>query len=636
MQRFTTIRNFLSGSLLLPRSTKRLILCLSDMGILAVSFYLALLIRLGLPYLDIAPYWKAFVIGPLIALPVFWRFNLYNFIVRYTEFHFYATIFKALSLSILLLFAAIYLLGDLNIPRSVFFIHFALAFLGIASTRSVIKKLADSFQGCSQGNVTVLYGAGTTGAELCKELNRSPQFKPVAFVDDNKDLHGGIIHGLRVHAPRRLKELVERYDVTCVLLAMPGITRERRREIVNFLSPLGVRIKVYQGLRGIVSPANLANDIKEVDISDIIGRDIVAPDLALVVGAIQGKSIAVTGAGGSIGSELCRQILRHGARRLILFEHSEFALYKIEAELRAKNDQGIEILPVLGTVVDEAVLVHVFRKFKVDCVFHAAAYKHVPMVEYNMVAGVTNNVFGTLHAARAAAVAGVRQFVLISTDKAVRPTNVMGATKRLAELVLQALAETEETCFSMVRFGNVIGSSGSVVPLFRQQLAQGGPLTVTHPDVTRYFMTIPEAVQLVLQAGSMSKGGEVFVLNMGEQVSIYEIAQKMITLSGLSIKNADNPKGDVGIRIIGLRPGEKLHEELFIGDNITGTSHPMIMQSFERRMAWDDLSAALSVLWEACRRYDAAGIDRSLRTLVDGYAHGEKLRDILSAPAGDA
>lgn len=624
-----TLKDLLVYFMLLPRSAKRLILCVSDVITLLISLYVSFLIRLGFPSLEVKPYWKYFIISPLVYIFIFWRIRLYNFVIRYAELCFYAKLFKALSLSTVVIFLISLLVQRVSIPWSVLAIHFVIAFFGISFSRTFIKRLAEGFQECSEGNISVLYGAGSTGAALCKELNRSPKFRPVAFVDDSQDIQGCIIHGLKVYSPLRFSDIMKQFDVAYVILAMPGITRERRREIVNFLSPLGVRIKVYQGLRGIVSPANLHNDIKEVDISDIIGRDIVAPDLALVVGAIQGLSIAVTGAGGSIGSELCRQILKHGARRLILFEHSEFALYKIEAELRGKNDQGIEILPVLGTVVDEAVLVHIFRKFKVDRVFHAAAYKHVPMVEYNMVAGVTNNVFGTLHAARAAAVAGVRQFVLISTDKAVRPTNIMGATKRLAELVLQALAETEETCFSMVRFGNVIGSSGSVVPLFRQQLAQGGPLTVTHSDVTRYFMTIPEAVQLVLQAGSMSKGGEVFVLNMGEQVSIYEIAQKMITLSGLSIKNADNPKGDIGIKIIGLRPGEKLHEELFIGDNITGTSHPMIMQSFERKMTWEDLSAALSVLWEACRRYDAVGIDRSLRALVDGYDHSEKLREIL-------
>jgi FlaA1/EpsC-like NDP-sugar epimerase len=366
-----------------------------------------------------------------------------------------------------------------------------------------------------------------------------------------------------------------------------------------------------------------------VDIADIIGRDIVAPDQDLIVKAIKGKSILVTGAGGSIGSELCRQILAHGASRLVLFEHSEIALYKIEAELRTKNRQDVEIVPLLGSVCNEELLGYVYEKFEVDCVYHAAAYKHVPIVENNVSSGVMNNVFGTFSAAKAAVKAGVRQFVLISTDKAVRPTNVMGATKRLAELILQGMARQGGTCFSMVRFGNVIGSSGSVVPLFKEQLAKGGPLTVTHSEVTRYFMTIPEAVQLVLQAGSMSKGGEVFVLNMGEPVSIFELAQKMIRLSGLSVKDDANPGGDVEIRIIGLRPGEKLHEELFIGSNISGTSHPMIMQACERDVPWPKLCAELAILEQVCRAYDAPRICQALKVLVEGYRPDDHLADLL-------
>ena len=479
----------------------------------------------------------------------------------------------------------------------------------------------------------IIYGAGAAGARVAQAMHGNHAFAPVAFVDDDRSMHDKHISGLAVRAREDLEWLIDKYDATHVLLAMPSVSRKERRDVIESLEPLPVHVQTVPNIDDLISGKAQVDDIREVDVEDLLSRPPVAPDDSLMQATLLDKSVLVTGAGGSIGSELCRQILRIRPKTLALFELSELALYTIDKELRSIAKQlGIDcrVVPLLGSVQDEARVREIMEHFGVDTVYHAAAYKHVPLVEQNIIEGVCNNVLGTLRTARAARESGVETFVLVSTDKAVSPTSIMGASKRFAELVLQALQETANgTRFAMVRFGNVLESSGSVVPLFREQIRRGGPVTVTHPEIIRYFMTIPEAAQLVIQAGGMAHGGEVFVLDMGEPVKIRDLATRMINLMGLTIKDADHPNGDIEISFTGLRPAEKLYEELLIGENVAGTDHPRIMQAREDYLSRDQINPLLDELQLAARTVDRARVRDVLLRAVAEYEPNNGIDDLL-------
>ena len=452
------------------------------------------------------------------------------------------------------------------------------------------------------------------------------------YLDDNSQLHGTSIAGIKVYCPTRLEDILHKYKIEAVLLAMPGLNHTEQRTIIDRLTPLKIKIKVTPPIQSLIKGSSRVEDVREIEIEDLLSRDPVTPNSGLLSVCITGKSVAVSGAGGSIGSELCRQIVMLKPNRLVMIELSEYALYAIDQELRSMalaNSIDIELVPFMGSVLDTKKCEQIFRQFKVETVYHAAAYKHVPLVEQNPIEGIRNNAFGTLSIARAAVAAKVKRFVLISTDKAVRPTNVMGSTKRLAELILQAFSRQHtQTRFCMVRFGNVLGSSGSVVPLFRRQIAAGGPVTLTHPEITRYFMTIPEAAQLVLQAGAMGRGGDVFVLDMGEPVKIADLAKKMVYLSGHEVRSETTPLG-IEIRYVGLRPGEKLYEELLIGDNVTGTDHPLIMRAQEAEIAWPILENMLKQLEQTCEVADHEAIREQLRKIVPEFTPSSDIDDHL-------
>jgi len=479
----------------------------------------------------------------------------------------------------------------------------------------------------------IVYGAGRGGAQLVSALITGDDYLPVALIDDKRELHGKRIHGLTVYSPDDLEWLVQKKEASGVLLAMPSASRRRRRQVLKKLSRISVHVQTMPEIRDIISGKARVDDIKDVGVSDLLGRDPVPPDPKLMDACIRGKVVMVTGAGGSIGSELCNQILRLGPTRLILFEVSEAALYSVERKIRKvayKHDIECDIIALLGSVHQEHRVRQAMTVLGVNTVYHAAAYKHVPIVEENVFEGIHNNVFGTLHTARAALDAGVEAFVLVSTDKAVNPPNVMGATKRFAELVLQALnSKGSGTRFSMVRFGNVLESSGSVVPLFKEQIKSGGPVTVTHRDIIRYFMTIPEAAQLVIQAGSMARGGDVFVLDMGKPVKILDLAHRMINLMGLTVRDEKNPDGDIEVKFVGLRPAEKLYEELLIGTNVTGTGHPRIMRADEDHLPIDELEKLLNDLRAASEQLDYRKAREIMKTAVREYAPQEGIKDLI-------
>ena len=616
----------------LPRNFKRMIMVVADLIVLPLALWMAIALRRSTLTPVVAHLWWVFPLAPLVALPIFLRLGLYRAVIRYMEDKAFAVILLGVTLSAIFLKQLIALLGVHEITYQSFGIYWMLALLSVTGTRVAARAYFRSHIHNKQSCVRVaIYGAGETGVQLASALRSGKDYHPVAFFDDKSEQHNTEIYGIKVYPLRALPAMITKLDIMTVFLALPSASRSRRREIINRLELLNVQVRTVPTVSELVSGALHVDDIREVDIEDVLGRDPVSPDESLLGACITGKSVLVSGAGGSIGTELCRQILLQDPVRLVLYELSEFALYQIDQELRGlnqKNGRHVEIVPILGSVCQRSRVETVIRSFKIDTVYHAAAYKHVPLVEYNAAEGVRNNVFGTLHLAQAAMVAGVETFVLISTDKAVRPANVMGASKRLAELILQGLdGHGVRTRFSMVRFGNVLGSSGSVVPLFRKQIHAGGPVTLTHPDVIRYFMTIPEAAQLVLQAGSMGVGGDVFVLDMGQPVKIIDLAKLMIHLSGLTIKDEENPEGDIEIKITGLRPGEKLYEELLIGGNVEGTQHSLIMRAVEARLPWERVEALLDDLADACDRNDCARIRALLVENVQGYVP----RDALDA-----
>jgi FlaA1/EpsC-like NDP-sugar epimerase len=618
----------------LPRPIKRLITIVIDLIVLPMALWSAFALRLGTLAPPIEPFWWLFIVVPVLTVPMLKASGLYREVLRYMGFHAAVAILKGVTISAVILAVAALLGEARGLPRSVLILYWMTALLYVGGSRILLRALLQTLISRPRGREPVIiYGAGAAGAQLANALDLGEGYLPVAFVDDDKSLRDSIVRGLKVYPPSALEALIERLGARYVLLALPAASRERRRAIVRWLEPFAVHVKTVPNLNDIVSGRARLDEIRDLDIEDLLGRDPVAPDQSLLDACIRGKSVLVTGAGGSIGGELCRQIVRLAPQRLVLYELSEFALYQIERELRLVLEQKaleVELVPILGSVQDRNRLKALMKAFSIATVYHAAAYKHVPLVEYNMLEGVRNNTLGTWHTAMAARAAGVDTFVLISTDKAVRPTNVMGASKRLAELVLQGLAqESGETLFCMVRFGNVLGSSGSVVPLFREQIRLGGPVTVTHPEITRYFMTIPEAASLVLQAGAMAEGGDVFVLNMGEPVKIVDLGRQMIRLMGYEPRDASSPNGEIELRFTGLRPGEKLYEELLIGDNASGTRHPMIMRATESCLPWAEVEALMARLDDAYERFDCSEMHAVLVESVTGFNSEGPSRDLF-------
>ncbi len=635
----------------LPRLGKQSLVLLVDVFSIAFAVWLAYSIRLDRLHFPVGAEFLVYSLSILIALPIFVKMGLYRSVFRYAGQHALwsiarAIFFYGLIFSPMIIFWDYLGLpkGGASIPRSLGLLQPIILLVLIALSRSFARVWLAGHASISKKTQqrTLIYGAGVSGAQIGSLLQRSGQYYLVGFLDDDHQLRHKTINGLTIYGIDEINVLINEYGVTDILLALPSIQQSRRNEILSHLRSFHVHVRSLPSMTDLAEGRVKVSDIRELDVADLLGRNPVDPNKELFEKNIKNQIVMVTGAGGSIGSELTRQILFSRPKTLILLEQSEFALYALDAELRAKVKEeslDTELVSLLGNVRQYDWLKKIFTTWQINTVYHAAAYKHVPIVEHNVTEGVLNNVWGTLNAARVAIESGVDQFVLISTDKAVRPTNVMGASKRLAEMVLQAFANQEDvrTQLSMVRFGNVLGSSGSVVPLFRSQINSGGPVTVTHPDVTRYFMTIPEAVQLVIQAGAMASisgamgQGAVFVLDMGEPVKIVDLAQRMIELSGFSLQNEENPDGDIAIEIVGLRPGEKLYEELLIGNNPMPTEHSRIMRAQETFKVWSELDKELNILKESLNAGDAHLIFEQLKNLVTGFTPDTEIVDWIAA-----
>ncbi|GAA4358641.1 nucleoside-diphosphate sugar epimerase/dehydratase [Variovorax defluvii] len=625
--------------LALPRAAKRALALGIDAWLCALTMWMALSLRLeGWASPTGRDAW-AVGVSLALALPLFVKFGLYRAIFRYSGWPALGAVLKAVATYGALFAGVITLIGVPGVPRSVGLIQPLLLLVSVGASRLVacwwLGGLYQSAIARKAQPRVLIYGAGDAGRKLAQAMSTSPALRLMGFLDDDRRLHGGLIHGLPVHDPATLKAQVASLQISDIFLAIPSASLRRRQEILEQIRQARVSVRTLPGLMALAQGKVQVSDLRELDIEDLLGREAVPPDAALLASKIHRKVVLVTGAGGSIGSELCRQIVHAGPSVLLLVDRCEYALYTIHRELQALEARGPaapRIVPLLASVVDARRMREIMAAWHPQTVYHAAAYKHVPLVEHNPAEGVRNNVFGTLITAGAAAAHGVHDFVLISTDKAVRPTNIMGSSKRLAEMGLQALAEQGahrpgSTCFSMVRFGNVLDSSGSVVPLFRQQIRNGGPITLTHSDITRYFMTIPEAAQLVIQAGAMATGGEVFVLDMGEPLRIADLARRMVELSGLTVRDADNPDGDIEIRVVGLRPGEKLYEEPLIGDDPLPTAHPRIMKARDEFLSWSELTPQLERLQAALDVNDAPLIRQQLQQLVRGYRPGGEVVD---------
>ncbi|WP_417315622.1 polysaccharide biosynthesis protein [Cycloclasticus pugetii] len=650
----------------LSYSQKRAIQVVTDIILLWAAMWLAYYIRLGTGgwLWPVDGQGWLFIISPLVAIPIYIKMGMYRAVMRYFGNDALMGILKAVTLGYLGFALVVLIARDMGwevlFPRTIFFTYWWLSLVFIGGLRLLAREYfmgdwltAGLFELSQNGTIrpnpvpVAIYGAGAAGTQLLASLRVGRLYKPVAFIDDNANLVRRHIAGLPVYAPHQIGKLIGETGVKELFMAIPSASRSRRQEVVAYLQRYSLHVRTIPGIMDMASGKVKVDDLQEIDIADLLGRDTVPPDPSLFERCIKNKAVMVTGAGGSIGSELCRQIILLEPSVLVLFEHSEFALYEIQSELngyiRART-LPVKLIPILGSVRNSGRLEDVMGAWKINTVYHAAAYKHVPMVEHNVAEGIMNNVFGTLRTAQAAIKCRVDNFVLISTDKAVRPTNVMGSTKRLAEMVLQALSQEQAPClwgekdqinqvnrtrFTMVRFGNVLGSSGSVIPLFREQIRRGGPITVTHPDITRYFMTIPEAAQLVIQAGSMGKGGDVFVLDMGEPVTIVDLARKMIMLSGLTVRDELNINGDIGIMFTGLRPGEKLYEELLIGDNPEETAHEKIRRANEIFIPWAELLPVLDSLRDSVRNDDYQQVRLTLLGAVNGYQPSNGIVDLI-------
>ncbi|MEH6480043.1 MULTISPECIES: polysaccharide biosynthesis protein [Pseudoalteromonas] len=625
------IRSVFSAS----RTMKRIITLFIDSLFIITAFWLALIVRLdSFEPLQNLDNWLLLALLLPISLYTFVSLGLYRAVLRYMNSQaIWAIVLGTLVTTVSLVLIAFFM--GIDIPRTMPFIFAWLCLLTVGGARVFIRALIGKVTTSKKESV-IIYGAGSAGRQLATALGAGPEYFVSAFIDDDVTKHGSIIQGIPVVCFKGIYDLVNKGKISKVLLALPSATRARRKEILAQLEPLTIKVLSMPGMADVVEGKAKLAEITEVGVEDLLGRDPVAPKMDLMTANISKKVVMVTGAGGSIGSELCRQIVKQQPTKLILFEQSEFALYSIEKELNeyiCNNALELDLIPIMGSVQRINRLETVMKTFGVHTVYHAAAYKHVPLVEHNVVEGVRNNVFGTYYCAKAAVNAGVENFVLISTDKAVRPTNVMGATKRMAELVLQGLTQEQgvkhKTRFCMVRFGNVLGSSGSVVPLFRRQIKEGGPITLTHPDITRFFMTIPEAAQLVIQAGAMGKGGDVFVLDMGDPVKIKDLATKMVRLSGFEVKSDTNPHGDIEIKCTGLRPGEKLYEELLIGNNVGETIHERIMTASEVMLPLAELNVFIEALDIACHNFDHETIRQLLLDAPTGFNPTDGICDLV-------
>jgi FlaA1/EpsC-like NDP-sugar epimerase len=615
--------------LALPRLSKRLLVASVDASLCVLTVWLAYCLRLESWHSLSGLQWLPVIASVVIALPVFIRFGLYRAIFRYAGWPAMVTVLKAIGVYTLFFITMFTAIGIEGVPRTIGLIQPVLLLLAVATTRLLARYWLGGLYRSTLIRYArpkvLIYGAGSAGRQLAAAMRNSAEMEVVGFLDDDSRLHGNVLNALAIYSPADLPGLVETLKISLVLLAMPSASRKRRNEILHLMLESRVSVRTLPGVMDLAQGRVSTTDLRELDIEDLLGRDPVSPNHILLGKNIRGKVVLVTGAGGSIGSELCRQIIALAPATLLLIEQSEFALYEVHQDLvqklaRLDEGQAVRLVPLLASVRDEDRIREVMDAWGPNTVYHAAAYKHVPLVEHNPAEGVKNNVWGTWITARAAVEFGVQDFVLISTDKAVRPTNIMGASKRLAEIVLQAMADNSgATKLSMVRFGNVLGSSGSVVPKFRQQIKDGGPITLTHADITRYFMTIPEAAQLVIQAGAMARGGDVFVLDMGEPVRIIDLARRMVELSGLEVKDDDNPDGEIEIQVMGLRPGEKLYEELLIGDNPEATSHPRIMKAHEDYLAFDVLEGKLNALRVALDVNDVGVVRMMLSQLIAGY-----------------
>ena len=620
----------------LSRVVKRLIMMFVDVLLIVTILALSFSMRLGEWFWPQGDLVYLLFFAPLVAIPIFIKFGLYRAIVRYIGFKALWVIVQAVSLYALVWGVIVLLSGAQGVPRSVILINWILGMLLIGGSRIIGRwwfsdKKSYSVNAFDKRKNVLVYGAGSAGIQLATALTYSQELNPIAFIDDEPTLSNHQIMGLKVHSSNNLGELVASMKIEEVLLAIPSVSRNRRNEIINNLEPYPVLVRTVPGVSELAQGKLKINDLNVVSINDLLGRDPVPPNQNYLRADITNKVVMITGAGGSIGSELCRQIIQLQPKKIVLFEQNEFSLYTIDQELIQKNLK-IDIAPILGSVLDSKQVERVCKTFSVQTIYHAAAYKHVPMIELNNFSGIENNIFGTLSCAEAAVLSNVDTFVLISTDKAVRPTNIMGATKRFSEMILQALSKKyndKATNFSMVRFGNVLDSSGSVIPLFNKQIKEGGPVTVTDPAIIRYFMTIPEAAQLVIQAGAMSKGGDVFVLDMGEPVKILYLAKKMIHLSGLNIKDSNNPNGDIEILFTGLRPGEKLYEELLIGDSVLETEHQLILRSNEEMLPWSDLKLILNKLKTSVDKQNLEGARQALIEAVPGYKPQGDINDLM-------
>jgi FlaA1/EpsC-like NDP-sugar epimerase len=639
VQQTIMLRKAVDSLLTSSRSVKRTITATVDFIAVVFSLWLAFSLRYGDMYLPAQSQWWIFLAAPVIAIPIFIKFGLYRAIIRYLGMQAIWTVVKA-TLLYTIVFAVVVLMANVQgVPRTVYGIQALLLLMIAGGSRLIARWWINSVENGLSHLVKnkksvppiIIYGAGASGIQLAAALKQSYQYLPVAFIDDAVEFHKQHINGLTVYPFTQLTHVIEKYNVADLLLAIPSISRNRRSEIIRLLEPYQLHVRTLPSLMDLADGKVNVSDIQEVEIADLLGREQVEPLKDLLQANITNKNVMVTGAGGSIGSELCRQIIKLQPSALVLYELNEFGLYAIEKELQSFAID-VPIFTLLGNVQDQNRIESVCSRFKINTIYHAAAYKHVPMVEKNTTEGVRNNVFGTLACVKAAIASKVETFVLISTDKAVRPTNTMGATKRIAELVLQGLAgEKTDTKLTMVRFGNVLGSSGSVVPLFREQIANGGPITVTDPRIIRYFMSIPEAAELVIQAGAMGQGGDVFVLDMGKPVQIVDLAKRMIHLSGYIEQDKEHPDGDIEIAYTGLRPGEKLYEELLIGENITDTNHSKIMRAEEKIIPWEELVIILNELQQANDSDDCEKVRTILINSVDGFKPQCNVEDWLKA-----
>ncbi len=621
-----SVRDALEKLIELPRNIKQTFLLFMDMLFVTGAMWAAVALRMGDTHFHLGMveiFCAVFTV--LFSAIVFLRLGLYRAIIRFMGQQAIWAVITAVSYSTLMLGAFIFF-TQAEVPRSMPFYYWGLSLFFIGGTRLAVRAYYQA-KLRSLSEKIIIYGAGESGRQLLTALHHGDQYRAVVFVDDDPTLQHSVINGLQVARAMDIERLITEHDITQILLAIPSASPERRKEIINSLVGLPVYVRTVPKINELVAGLASVNQIQDIELDELLGREPVPPHPELMDRCITGKVVMVTGAGGSIGSELCRQIIRSKPQELILLDSSEYVLYRIERELKElanKLDVDIEIIALLGSVQDQRRLESVYGTFTVQTVYHAAAYKHVPMVEYNVAEGVANNVFGTWYAAEAARKAKVETFVLVSTDKAVRPTNIMGASKRFAEMILQGMAQQDTaTRFCMVRFGNVLGSSGSVVPLFREQIKSGGPVTVTHPDVSRYFMSIAEAAQLVLQASAMGTGGDVFVLDMGEPVRIVDLARRMIRLSGYELDHDSHVGEHIEIQFTGLRPGEKLHEELLLGTNVEGTGHPMIMRAEEECLSFAQIHRHLVNLLQYCDQMDCANITAVLNSAVCGFGDHE-------------